>query len=73
MKVIYLGVITAKNHFGHICAYVINTIILLVLWDHFSSGAFIWTLSYHLIGIKVEFGVLDSNKNQSLVQFVHEV
>ena len=70
MEAIYLGVITAKNNFGHICAlYVINTIILLIILNHFCSSTLNGVLSYHLIKNKLEFGVSGSMKNESLVQF----
>ena len=70
MKVIYLGVIIAKNYFGHICAwYVINTIILFIVLNHFCSNALTRVLSYRLVENELEFGVSGSIKNQSLVQF----
>ena len=71
MKAIYVGVITVKNNFGHICAwYVINTIILLIILNHFCSVQCPYRgIELPTFEIKLEFGVSDSIKNWSLVQF----
>ena len=68
-KAIYLGVIiTAKNHFGHICAwYVINSIILLKILNHFFCSAL---LNYYVIESELELGLSDSNKTSPWCNFV---
>ena len=71
MKAIYLGVITAKNYFGHICAwYVINTVILFIILNHFCSNAHTRVLSYRVIENKLEFGVSGSIKTSRWYNFV---
>ena len=57
-----------KSFWTYLCM-ICNTIILLIILNHFCSSAFNGVLSYHLIENKLEFGVSGSIKNQSLLQF----